>query len=42
VRYQARFGDPDDVMEWRGVDAFTLMRRGGEWRIVELAFVPDS
>ena len=41
VHYGARFGDPGDVEEWRGIDAFTLLRRGGEWRIVELAFVPD-
>lgn len=41
VHYAARFGDPGAIDEWRGIDAFTLLRRGGEWRIVELAFVPD-
>jgi hypothetical protein len=38
VRYHARFGDPGTVQEWQGVDAFTLMRHDGRWRIVSLAF----
>jgi hypothetical protein len=38
VRYHARFGDPGAVREWEGVDAFTLMRHEGRWRIVSLAF----
>ena len=41
VHYAARFGDSSDVQEWRGIDAFTLIRHVGTWRIVELAFVPD-
>jgi len=42
VRYRARFGDPGEVSEWEGMDAFTLLRHGGQWRIVELAFVGDD
>lgn len=42
VRYQARFGDPGDLAEWEGVDAFTLMRRDGRWRIVALAYVATT
>lgn len=42
VSYRARFGDPGEVMEWEGVDAFTLLRHGGEWRISSLAYMPDS
>ncbi len=42
VHYGARFGDPGDVMEWQGIDAFTLMQVGGEWRIAALAFAPDT
>jgi hypothetical protein len=38
VRYHARFGDPGDVLEWEGVDAFTLLQHEGRWRIVSLAF----
>lgn len=38
VRYQARFGNPGAVEEWVGVDAFSLLRHGGRWRIVSLAF----
>jgi hypothetical protein len=40
--YEARFGDPGEVSEWRGIDAFTLMRHDGEWRISSLAYVSDS
>jgi hypothetical protein len=42
VRYHARFGDPGAVAEWGGMDAFTLLRYGGRWRIVELAFAGDE
>ena len=38
ARYAARFGDPGDVMEWRGIDAFTLIRHDGEWKIVSLSY----
>jgi hypothetical protein len=41
ARYKARFGDPGDVMEWEGFDAFTLMKHNGAWRITSLAYVPD-
>ena len=39
--YSARFGDPGEVMEWTGVDAFTLMKHEGRWRIVSLAYAAD-
>jgi hypothetical protein len=42
VRYSARFGDPGDIFEWEGLDAFTLIRHGGEWRITSLAYAPDE
>ena len=42
VTYGARFGDPGDVMEWQGIDGFTLMQLGGRWRITSLAFAPDA
>lgn len=42
VRYHARFGDPGTVSEWEGVDAFTLLRHAGRWRIVALAFAGDA
>ena len=38
ARYDARFGDPGSVMEWSGIDAFTLMKHDGSWKIVALAF----
>jgi len=41
IDYDARFGDPGDIMEWSGKDAFTLMRLGGEWGITHLAYVPE-
>ena len=36
--YGARFGEPGDVREWTGIDAFTLLRHEGRWRIVALAW----
>ncbi len=42
ARYQARFGEPGQVMEWSGIDAFTLMKDDGRWRIVSLAYASDQ
>lgn len=42
ARYTARFGDPPDIVEWQGMDAFTLMRHDGEWRVVSLAYLPET
>ena len=36
--YEARFGTEDDLMTWRGVDAFTLLLHDGEWRIASIGF----
>lgn len=41
ARYEARFGDPGDVREWTGIDAFTLMRHDGRWRIVSLSYANE-
>jgi 5'-nucleotidase len=37
ARYEARISAPD-ARQWTGTDAFTLMKHGGEWRIVSLAY----
>lgn len=36
--YTARFGEPGNVATWEGIDAFTLLRHDGVWRIVSLSF----
>lgn len=38
AHYTARFGDSTDVATWRGIDAFTLMKHDGRWKIVALAY----
>jgi hypothetical protein len=38
VVYRARFGDSEAIAEWQGIDAISLLRHGGRWRIVSLAF----
>jgi hypothetical protein len=38
AHYDASFGDPGEVTEWSGIDAFTLLRHEGRWRIVSIAF----
>jgi hypothetical protein len=40
--YEARFGDPGDISEWTGTDAFTLMRHNGRWRIASLAYASGN
>ncbi len=34
VHYTARFGEPGEVEEWFGIDAFTLLKHQGRWKIV--------
>ena len=41
AQYHARMGDPRQVSEWSGVDAFTLMKHEGLWKITSLAFAPE-
>lgn len=41
VEYEARFGDPGDVMEWTGIDAVTMIRIRNAWKITSLAYVPE-
>jgi len=38
VHYEARFGDPEDVSEWMGIDAFTLLLHEGRWKIVSISY----
>ena len=40
--YSARFGDPGQVMDWTGTDAFTLIRHEGRWRITSVAYISDE
>jgi len=42
VRYEMRFGDPGEVAEWEGVDAFALLKHGGRWRIASLVFASEG
>ncbi len=42
VVYEGRWGPSrDSVRTVRGIDAFTLYRDGGEWRITGMAFSPE-
>lgn len=38
AHYEAKFGDENDLMEWTGIDAFTLMYYDDRWRITSLAY----
>jgi len=42
VRYGMRFGDPDSVQYWEGIDAFTLLKHDDTWRIASLVFTNDT
>ena len=42
AQYRVRFGDqPGNVREWSGIDAFTLMKHLGVWKITSMAFAPE-
>jgi hypothetical protein len=38
-KYLMRFGNPGQVGEWKGIDAFTLIKFDGVWRIVSLSYL---
>jgi ketosteroid isomerase-like protein len=42
AQYRVRFGDqPGNVREWSGIDAFTLIKHVGVWKITSMAFAPE-
>ncbi|HKJ92350.1 MAG TPA: DUF4440 domain-containing protein, partial [Longimicrobiales bacterium] len=41
AHYEAHVRGRDGTHVWRGTDAFTLMKHGGEWRIVSLAYTAN-
>lgn len=41
AHYDAEFGDEGNVMKWSGIDAFTLLKFDGRWKIVSLSYVSD-
>jgi hypothetical protein len=40
--YKARFGGLGKVDEWTGIDAFTLMKHDGHWKITGLTFAASE
>jgi hypothetical protein len=42
AEYRVRFGDqPGNMREWSGIDAFTLIKHLGVWKISSMAFAPE-
>jgi len=39
--YDAKFGTEDALTTWSGIDAITLLKHDGEWRIVSIAYTTD-
>ena len=42
ANYKARFGGLGKVDEWTGIDAFTLMKHEGHWKITGLTFAAND
>lgn len=38
VNYEAKFGTPDQLMEWKGLDLFSFIRHQNKWKIAALVF----
>lgn len=41
ARYEVRFGRREALRTWRGIDAFTLLRHDGRWKITALAYTDE-
>lgn len=39
AHYDAEFGEEGKLMKWSGIDAFTLLKFEGRWKIVSLSYV---
>jgi len=42
ANYKARFGGLGKIDEWTGIDAFTLMKHEGRWKITGLTFAAND
>ncbi len=42
AHYDAQYSDSTPAQHWSGIDAFTLVRLDGHWRIASLAWVSDA
>ena len=38
VKYEAKFGTAEALMEWKGYDLFSFMRFEKEWKIISIAY----
>jgi hypothetical protein len=41
VKYEAKFGSPDNLMEWTGYDLFSMIRHHNEWKIVSIVYAAE-
>ena len=41
AEYQARLGEPGDIRQWTGIDAFTLIKHVGIWKSTSMAFAAE-
>ena len=42
ARYEAKFGSEEKLVTWRGIDAFSLLRHDGRWRIASIAYAAEE
>ncbi len=42
AHYEARFGEEGQIMEWRGIDAFTLLQHEGRWKIISVSYTSED
>lgn len=38
ANYDARFGNENNIDTWSGIDAFSMLRHKGEWKIISLSY----
>lgn len=42
VRYEAKFGSKESLMEWTGYDLFSFINHEGKWKIVSIVFAEEN
>jgi len=42
VKYEAKFGTKDQLMEWKGIDLFSFIKYNEEWKIVSIVYESEE
>lgn len=42
VKYEAKFGSENEIIEWKGHDLFSLLKFNDKWYITSISYISDE